>query len=125
MDCKITENYFKEKARMTTINDNDICGIACEDCPLSRANNGENVNCRRFETKYPNKAIAIIQKWSDEHPQKTLLDDLKEKYPNYHTANNEIPSICPYKLGYDKNKQCKKFICKDCWNRPLDEVMKK
>lgn len=128
MNCKITENYFAEKARMTTINDNDICGIACEDCPLSRANNGENVNCRRFETKYPNKAIAIIQKWSDEHPQKTMLDDFKEKYPNYdHVKGSTTPTFCPYQLGYEKYQLCKcggNYKCAECWNRPLDEVIK-
>lgn len=125
MNCKITENYFAEKARMTGANDNGTCMIECAKCPLSLSNNGECESCFTLEKLYYNKAIEIVQKWSDEHPQKTILDDLKEKYPNYHTVNNEIPTFCPYRLGYEENKKCKKFTCKECWNRPLDEVIKK
>ena len=72
---------------------------------------------------YPEKAIEIVQKWSDEHPVKTLLDDLKEKYPNYHACNkNGAPTFCPYRLGYEEKKNCCVLTCKECWNRPLNEV---
>lgn len=61
--------------------------------------------------------------------RKTILDDLKEKYPNYQRSfKGETPSICPYKLGYEEyetaNKNCFATTCAECWNRPLDEVMK-
>ncbi len=119
MNCSITENYFAEKARMT-----ENCRIACVNCPLSVYNNGEKITCTRYETKYIDRAMEIVQKWSDEHPQKTLLDDLKEKYPNYNIGNDGVPIFCPYELGYEGcevYRQCS-AKCVECWNRPYEVV---
>lgn len=124
MNCKITENYFAEKARMTGVNDKGTCMIECAECPLSLDNNGECETCFKLEKFYYKKAIEIVQKWSDEHPCKTLLDDLREKYPNYKRVfKDETPGFCTYILGYDKNKKCPAITCTECWNRPLEEVM--
>lgn len=121
IDCKITENYLKERGRMT-----NSCEIHCDNCPLSRYNNGEKIICIRYETKYRDRAVEIVQQWSDKHPRKTILDDLKEKYPNYKISSIGTPSICPYKLGYEESAKCPAVdTCAECWNRPLDEVMKK
>ena len=58
IDCKITENYLKEKNRMT-----DGCMAEnCELCPLSCTYNNCNVGCLSVEYKYADKAIAIVQK---------------------------------------------------------------
>ena len=74
IDCAKTENYFAEKQRMTKehkLNHGGYaCKLNCADCPLSHLNNGSTRLCSDFETLYPEKAIAIVQKWSDEHPQK-------------------------------------------------------
>ena len=104
------------------------CQIACANCPLSVLNNGERITCSRYEPKYKDRAVEIVQQWSNEHPRKTLLDDLKEKYPNYKRNfknEGEIPSICPYELGYEESEKCPATTCTECWNRPLDEVIKK
>ena len=59
-----------------------------------------------------------------------MLDDLKEKYPNYDTLRDDIPCICPVQLGYEEERHCKDMggeralSCKECWNRPLEEVKK-
>lgn len=54
MNCKITENYLKEKRRMIVDYEKD-CGK-----PLLNFENG-------FEMNFPRLAIDIVQKWSDEH----------------------------------------------------------
>ena len=38
--CSKTENYFKEKARMTK-GDKNGCYIGCINCPLAECNNGK------------------------------------------------------------------------------------
>lgn len=63
IDCSKTENYFKEKARMTK-----GCTIDCMKCDLSGHNNGKEKSCTKFECKYTKEAIKKVQKWSDEHP---------------------------------------------------------
>lgn len=84
IDCSITENYLKEKARMTKPGYGDSCNIDCRNCPLSDYNNLANIGCSKFEKFYPKEAISIIQKWSDEHPlfkPKTMLEDFLKKVP--------------------------------------------
>lgn len=133
IDCNATINFFKEFRRMCKNNE-----VECKKCPIYKATiNNATINffdediefycCDDYVCTHTDKAIEIVQKWSDEHPQKTLLDDLKEKYPNCHW-HNDVPSICPYDLGYEKEIHCKRgkiaISCKECWNRPLDEVKK-
>ena len=62
IDCSKTENYLKERGRMTK-----NCVICCSDCPLSGENNGKNLGCGKFENRYPEEVIGIVQAWSDEH----------------------------------------------------------
>lgn len=63
--------YLKEKARMIKAGGGVLCGISCNECPLYDENNGMKVNCEKIESLYPEKAVAIVEKWSAEHQKKT------------------------------------------------------
>lgn len=127
IDCSKVENYFAEKLRLTgkqKLSDSTyICEITCGDCPLSRLNNGIGVHCSDFETFYPEKAIEIVQRWSDEHPQKTYLSEFLKNYPNTPLKDDGTPdSICPYKLGLMSMNYCiKGYNCVKCWNQPVED----
>lgn len=125
IDCNITENYLKEKVRMTQKSDSSRCSILCTDCPLNCVKNGRIYSCYTMERRYPTEAIAIVQKWSDEHPVKTIKDDFLEKHPNAH-LHNDLPVVCIKSLGYiGQDYVCPSGTyaeCKKCWNRPLSEV---
>lgn len=116
IDCTKTEQYFAEKQRMVKLQTGEVCEISCEECPLSSMNNGEGIVCSDFETCYPEKAIAIIQKWSDEHPQKTFLTEFLRHYPNVPLYDAGIPKgICPYHLGLMGKDNCRKdHYCVKC-----------
>lgn len=112
--------YLREKARMTK-NKNGNCGIHCEDCPLSSRNNGVEELCNILKEKHPEKAVAIVQKWAKEHPRKTMLADLLEKYPNVPMDATGTPdSICPCSLGYEGQRNCEEMKCNECWNRTME-----
>lgn len=68
------------------------------DCPLS------GVGCMHEEEFYDvEKAVEIVEKWSAEHPQKTILMDFLEKYPNAPIdEDDKTPTVCPYSLGYEE-----------------------
>lgn len=123
IDCSKTENYFAEKRRMTKRAEKGLCKLSCSDCPLCSENNGTSglVSCTTFEMLNPEKAIEIVQKWSDEHPGKTYLTEFLSHYPNAEVNGDGIPSgICPYELGLTDNHDCMR-TCPECWNQPVGD----
>lgn len=132
IDCAKTENYFAEKARMTKKHKLNggayICELNCTDCPLDSSNNGSSdmMSCSDFETIYPQKAIAIVQKWSDEHPQKTYLTELLKIFPNTPLKDDGTPKgICLYELGATSLDNCEvDNACAKCWNQPIKDGKK-
>ena len=132
IDCSKTENYFAEKLRMTKRAKNGLCKLGCSNCPLCSINNNKGQSCTAFEMLYPEKAIEIVQKWSDEHPQRTYLSEFLENYPNAQLKTvllyspGAIPlgipkCICPYHLGLMSVDNCRKdHNCVKCWNQPIE-----
>lgn len=123
IDCSNIVNFFKERDRLTK-----NCKIRCEECPLSRVNNKskEKYGCYDFINKHAEKAVEILQKWSDENQQKTIKDDFLEKYPNAPLQlGMKVPWLCPKKLGYKID--CPNYMTCDyrgyaydyCWNMSL------
>lgn len=106
--------YFEEKRRMLNSlgRKEGVCfGVRCDEC--------------YFKTKtgcivHQIESVEIVEKWSAENPQKTILLDFLERYPNATLSSKGVPICCALHLGYlDKCEA----ICSDCWNRPLvDEV---
>lgn len=126
IDCSKVENYFAEKRRMTKVQQDGVCKLNCSGCPLSSFNNGSSdmIPCFAFEKFYPEKAIEIVQKWSDEHPQKTYLSEFLKNYPNAPLSVDGTPKLCPEKLGLTNKKPCCDCIsgdCVNCWNQPVEE----
>lgn len=126
IDCSKTENYFAEKRRVTKRTKSGICKICCSECPLCSKNTGtsEILSCGVLEVYYPEKAISIVQKWSDEHPQKTYLSEFLKNYPNAE-LNHGVPKVCLKELGAvsgcAKTKKGDLYIsCYSCWNQPIE-----
>lgn len=124
IDCSKTENYFAEKARMTKKDKLGRCKLYCGECLLSNKNNGtsENLLCGAFEAIYPEKAISIIQKWSDEHPQRTYLSEFLKHYPNAILDESGVPDgVIPCDLGVKERDDSCYYNCVKCWNQPIEE----
>lgn len=122
IDCSKTENYFAEKRRMTKRAEKGLCKLGCSNCPLCSINNNKGQSCTAFEMLYPEKAIEIVQKWSDEHPQKTYLSELLKNHPNTLLNDDGTPTFCPYRLGLMGADDCRKDgNCVKCWNQPIED----
>lgn len=121
IDCSKTQNYFIEKLRMTKRTKNALCKIKCNNCPLCSNNNGEGLSCPTFEMYYPEKAVKAVQKWSDEHPQRTYLTEFLKHYPNALLKDDGTPEICLSSLGLTNYNGCRNGItCSECWNQPIE-----
>jgi hypothetical protein len=72
---------------------------------------------------FPEKAVEVIQAWSDEHPVKTRIDDLKERFPNVSLDSEGIPCFSPSVLGYcgdcDRCRNWENSYTRNCWHEPL------
>lgn len=114
--------YLKEKWRMIeNLESGSVKGCTsskCAICPLSIDNNKTSKMCPEFERTEPEKVIALVEKWSTENPQKTILQDFLERFPNVTLSSKGIPNYCALHFGYlDKCEE----NCSDCWNSPLVE----
>lgn len=102
-DCNKTEIFLREKYRM--------CLEGCDKCKLFSNNNGTNNICNLFINLHPEETIALVQRWSDDHPYKTRQTEFLKTFPNAGIRENGALSICPmmvdvtYKCVY-KTKNC-------------------
>lgn len=106
--------FLKEYRRMCKeYADNEDCS---PECPL-------NTECYGYlDYKYVDiqNIVTKVQQWSQTHPQKTMMQDFFEKFPNAPKTGDGEPIVCPQELGYgdfccdDTNHNCIK-----CWSRPL------
>lgn len=120
IDCSKTENYFAEKRRMTERAKNGLCKLGCSNCPLCSINNNKGQSCTAFEMLYPEKAIEAVQRWSDEHPQRTYLSEFLKNYPNAPLDDDGSPKdVCPHTLGLTDIDDCDDN-CIKCWNQPIE-----
>lgn len=121
IDCNITTNYLTERYRMTQ--KGKLCEVCYgTECPLCAKNNGVGIACVELESSYPEKAISIVQRWSDEHPQRTYLSEFLEHYPNASLHDDGTPHLCPSDLGWNDSRKCREQSnCIECWNQTVEE----
>lgn len=103
--------FFKERIRIC----NSFEGSA--DCPLKP-------DCTDTD---PELMVKAVEQWSQDHPQKTMMQDFFEKFPNAPKGKFNQPQLCPGNCGYNNEMAsyeiCKKFYsdCLKCWSRPLED----
>ena len=108
--------FLKEYQRM--------CRKECEECPLNhKVCLYDNID----EDNLPfEEIVEATEQWSQSHPQKTMIQDFFEKFPNAPKEEDGTPiNICPSYFGYTDEPNslsiCEKFNnnCIKCWSRPL------
>lgn len=97
--------FLKEKERMC-----NKCS-ACSGCPADRKNNGFYMDCEDLAIENPEEFVAIVERWSDEHPKKTRQSRFLEVFPNAIIEGGCL-LICP--IHCDKNEKCGAGRCVDC-----------
>lgn len=96
----------------------------CSKCPLNKLSEVKECTCTEYTLRFPKKTEEILTKWAEEHPQKTILQDFLEKYPNAPLNESGFPKVCPVGLGfYDSGCPFGGGVvdCEECWNRPMED----
>ena len=122
-DCKKTVDFLREWQRMCNTH------LSCEKCHMAQINIGESAyTCRGFILEKVDDAIAIVQKWSDEHPVMTWEGKLREMLPGAKEEALETikHSFCQSDIfGFGGDGNCTKAEqSKACWNGEYKEVEK-
>lgn len=101
-DCGKTEVFFEELDRMcNTVNEYG----EVEDCVFYKPHYG----CCGHMDWFPDgveKAMTVLQKWSDEHPKKTRQSEFLKMYPNARLCEGEYLNIAPCNLDRTLRKDC-------------------
>lgn len=97
----------------------------CDGCQIDDLRIGHGGSCLALMTKLPEECVAIVEKWSAEHPVKTRLMDLLEKFPKFSMGPNNLPMPLPRLFGYCGRERCQGCEHQNeeesCWNLPLEE----
>ncbi len=117
--------FLKEAMRM--------CGsyTNCTNCVLKRKSAAMRCHCftTSIETEAPDKLVAIIEKWSKEHPIKTRQSEFLEQYPDTLVDVQGIININPCMIErqrFNHTKDCSNFniSCEECREKFWSEELK-
>lgn len=96
-----------------------MCKTGCSNCPLEEKECFSGYISEISKSNY--NIIEVVEKWAQDHPQKTMREDFFEKFPNGIKREDGTPCVCPYHLGYTSNDNCGNFSdCVQCWNQLLE-----
>ena len=99
--------YLKESNRMCRSFN------CCDECP---AFDNSLALCKislYYECSEEEK-FSIVEKWSDEHPDKTRQNVFLERYPNAKRYCQDILCVCPAEIFGDTVCQEGRALCSDC-----------
>lgn len=107
------KKFITERDRMCS-----VFPPKCNGCPIH-----DEIPCAEWIGYNLEKAAAIVEKWSAEHPQPTPLECLKKLFPNLN--DRLVANRCPLDIvtgwqcgGYSECSECKNTF----WNTPVDGV---
>lgn len=112
--------FLNEYYRLCKTYFNTNRGDKCTGCPFEI----NDFSCYMEDiTTKPEKAVEIVEQWSEEHPQKTYKDDFFEKFPYATAGDKGYPKIdwCElYNDGECPNWQTSED-CLKCWDKEMEE----
>ena len=101
--------FLKEKSRMCKNMDQ-----TCKDCPLSSKNNKYHKTCGYILKYYGEESVAIVEKWSADHPAKRRQNEFLKMFPNVKFSDGVI-DIPPCLVDTKIKENCGKLgPCLNC-----------
>ena len=65
----------------------------CSGCEIANRMDG-NESCNDYIKRYPAEAVAIVEKWSKEHPRKTRQNEFLKLFPKGRLASDGMLKFC-------------------------------
>lgn len=85
----------------------------CDDCPFHEKADGM---CQHWAFKCPEEAVALVERWAEQHPVKTRQSEFLKQWPNARRYPSGVLSVCPKGLDSNLNLDCSRH-CGECCSR--------
>ena len=116
MDCNKTINFLSEFKRLCDSREECVANVADEEnCPMFGVC---SITHSKLCAETIKTAMETVQKWSDEHPEKTYAQDFFEKFPKAQSNSDGAPHVCRKRIY---GGECPDIECYECWNEPMEE----
>ena len=73
-------------------------------CGLRHESNKNEESCDEYIKNHPDKAVAIVEKWAKEHPQKTRQSEFLKMFPRAERGEDGLIVFCPE--NFDSKIEC-------------------
>ena len=124
-DCSKVLDFKHEKGRMCEMTD------GCDNCCLGHVQKLREALCELrcdWISAITENEIAALQKWSDEHPEKTRAEAFLERVPTYIRLSVTLsdgrkidrPYFPCWGATIGRHDCCYKGSCNDCWGEPYN-----
>lgn len=101
--------FIEERNRMCK-----LFSPGCEGCRIDEAKPVMS-ECVLWMIENPEKAVEIVEQWSQEHPRKTRQDVFLEQWPEAALVDGIIDILpCHLVAAFRLGSECHKTFCSDC-----------
>lgn len=101
--------FIEERSRMCK-----LFSPGCEGCRIDEAKPVMS-ECVLWMIENPEKAVEIVERWSQEHPRKTRQDVFLEQWPEAELVDGIIDvKPCRLVAAFRLWQECHKTFCYDC-----------
>jgi hypothetical protein len=100
--------FIEERSRMCK-----LFSPGCEGCRIDEAKPVMS-ECVLWMIENPEKAVEIVERWSQEHPPKTRQDVFLEQWPNAVIYEDGVLDIAPCRVDRPATGRCDGTTCGDC-----------
>lgn len=86
----------------------------CLSCSIGKSA-GVSTVCSNVVKEEPEKYVAIVEKWSAEHPMKTRQSEFLKMFPNADIGQGYL-NVCPKRIDLNSltEDECADLRCSDC-----------
>lgn len=81
--------FIEERKRM-------CYGHPCAGCPLFAVHRLEYLpDCNEWCMDHPKESVAVVEKWTEDHPRKTRQSEFLKQYPEASISKHGVLLVCP------------------------------
>lgn len=110
--------YLKEFGRMCAFQKKHG---SCKECPIETQiqDSNELKFCKIGVFNYPDSTVAIVEKWSFDHPRETYRTHFLKAFPNA-ISFGRVCKNAVYNMNQGRCNAGFDAKCSDCWDEPYE-----